>query len=130
MDDDLDRDGFIMEFDCNDLDSLVNPNATEIVGNDIDENCDGEIGTSSTFEVNGVQISIFPNPVSDFLSISTTAKVDFQVNVLDISGKSIYKGNNTNRILVADWKAGHYFLKLSFSNSDQTRVEKIVVNHQ
>ncbi|MFK7809557.1 MAG: putative metal-binding motif-containing protein, partial [Saprospiraceae bacterium] len=38
---DNDMDGFFSDVDCDDDDSAINPDAIEIINNDVDENCDG-----------------------------------------------------------------------------------------
>lgn len=38
---DADGDGFVAGFDCDDADPAINPGATDIVGDRIDQNCDG-----------------------------------------------------------------------------------------
>jgi len=47
---DLDGDGFfICENDCDDADPDLNPNAVELPGNVVDENCDGSLGSCDPY---------------------------------------------------------------------------------
>ncbi|HND29302.1 MAG TPA: putative metal-binding motif-containing protein [Myxococcota bacterium] len=44
--DDLDRDGFVGEEDCDPSNGAINPAAADVLGDDVDQNCDGVDGLS------------------------------------------------------------------------------------
>ncbi|MTB52534.1 sulfatase-like hydrolase/transferase [Lewinella sp. W8] len=84
---DRDGDGFLSDFDCDDTDPNVNPLAPEIEGNDIDENCDGQL--TSVYDLTVAGITIGPNPNAGTFWIKTPRDQTFDLRLTTVNGQVI-----------------------------------------
>jgi hypothetical protein len=66
--------------------------------------------TLATAEVRKIEFSIYPNPVTDILTVKTQEKI-LNVSVYDASGKSVNVQFNNNQINVSMLPNGVYILK-------------------
>jgi len=76
---------------------------------------EGEI-TVNTFELeSGLSVSVYPNPVSDYLNVEfseTFDNRDYNIEILDFRGRTVTSLYNENRVDVSSLSAGMYIYKI------------------
>ena len=103
-------------------------------GAEVGVGCDDETSQTIQVETNpfvpnwGYEISIYPNPVTTTLNLNSTGMSDFELSILDITGKVI----KTERMLdqnfvfdVSDLASGMYMLRL-VSRDGASKIVKFV----
>ena len=127
---DNDNDGYALDEDCNDNDANINPGATEIAGNTIDENCDGLLtllDTSADVFTAENNIQVYPNPTTGFYTIKGLRQ-NYTITIIDGLG-NIYQTLNTNidvSIDLNDLPVGLYFISIQNMSNGNIWFENIM----
>ena len=116
--------------DCNDNNNQVYPNATEILGNGIDENCDGVDGILNLVDILNFEYDIIPNPSNGaFIIRFNTSVNEGDLIFTDINGKIVLSGKIAGSIFEfndVNLKKGVYFLSIKSSIGSVNK--RVIIN--
>jgi hypothetical protein len=106
--------------DCNDTNGQINPNATDVLGNGIDENCDGVDGVLGITNLTSISSSIYPNPTSGNSIVVFSEQQQGELFLRDLNGKIVYsKSFNQKEVEIASSSliTGTYILEIKINGA-------------
>jgi len=102
--------------DCDDTNATINPAATEVWENGIDDDCNANTSDVSIPEYLASSFTLFPNPAADRITLTSSLADINQVEIFNALGVLIHSSNifGSQAILdVSSFSAGYYLVRLN-----------------
>ena len=84
----------------------------------IEDDCEGDSGLE---DVEDAELSFYPNPTNSKITFSQAIE---KVEVIDLTGKTIFTFSNAKTINIESLQAGVYYLRLT--NNDKAIMRKVI----
>lgn len=115
------------DFDCDDTDAAINPDAEEINGNGIDEDCDGMDGSVAVTEIMTLKANVFPNPTKGLLNIESNVALN-NYWLISTNGRKVQIDKTDNTLDISNAIDGLYFLQAQDLEGNIYWLGKIIKN--
>ena len=121
---DVDGDGFVSSFDCDDSDPAINPFATDNLATAFDESCGATLSTPDlSLEEQGFYIA---NTKKGFSVISTISSV-YKVGVFSLTGQLINTKSGTGVIEFKNIKSSGVYIVKIVKNGQVIGTKKVII---
>ncbi len=114
--------------DCDDNNATINPGATDLVGNAIDENCDQVDGYAGISTLGITAYSVQPNPSSGIFQVNVPEGIaSWELTCFDVNGKVLFTELYSNQYATIDLHSlqnGIYLLEIK---TNEIKVQKRII---
>jgi hypothetical protein len=102
--------------DCDDTNATINPSATEIWENGIDDDCNPNTSDVSVDEWSADAFNLFPNPATDRITLSLTSTDFSTIDIFNSLGALVYSSSVLRSQAIIDvsiFPAGYYIVRVN-----------------
>jgi hypothetical protein len=114
--------------DCDDNNPNINPGATDVLGNAIDENCDQVDGYAGLNIMESAEFTIQPNPSNGIVQVNVPSTFDkWELTCLDLNGKVLFTESQDGQEATVNLQSLQFGVYILVIKANGTELKKRII---